>query len=52
MTVYTINIARSGSTGTLTFDHGAVSVSTTCWWDTAVKITAGTYTGYATRRAN
>ena len=51
-TTYTINVSRQTNTGTLTFSHGTVNVSTTCWWDTAVKIDAGTYTGYATRMAN
>jgi hypothetical protein len=49
---YTINIERGDQTGTLTFNHGSVSVSTTCWWDLKVKIDAGTYTGYATWMAS
>ena len=51
-TNYIINVSRSGNTGTLSFNHGSVNVSTTCWWDVNVKIDADTYTGYATRMAN
>lgn len=49
---YTIKVTRSGNSGKLTFNHGNVSVDTTCWWDPEVVIDPGTYTGYATRMAN
>lgn len=49
---YTIKVTRNGDSGKLTFSHGDISVDTTCWWDKAVKVDAGTYTGYATRMAN
>lgn len=51
-TNYTINVGRNINSGSLTFNHGSVNVSTTCWWDSNVKIDAGSYTGYATRMAN
>ena len=51
---YEINVTRSGDSGTLTFSHGGISVSTTCWWDPNVVIEASSagYTAYATRMAN
>ena len=45
---YSIEVSRSENQGTMTFQSGNVQVSTTCWWDPAVKVDAGTYTGYAT----
>ncbi|GJL49586.1 MAG: hypothetical protein NPIRA01_08130 [Nitrospirales bacterium] len=49
---YVINIKRGKNKGKLKFTHGATSVDTTCWWDSAVKVDVGEYTSYATRMAN
>lgn len=50
---YTINVVRKGKKGKLTFMNGDVSVNTTCWWDPALVVDAGTYDScYATRMAN
>jgi hypothetical protein len=47
---FTIHIKRRGvDEGRLTFRQNNISVDTTCWWDPAVKVDAGTYMGYATR---
>ena len=46
---YIINITRNGTSGRLRYNHGGVSVNTTCWWDPDVVVDAGTYQGYATR---
>ena len=50
---YTIKVKRNEKKGKVIYNNGTVSVDTTCWWDPAVKIDAGTYSGcYATRLAN
>lgn len=42
---YTVTITRTGNdTGTLQFSSGGVNLNEICYWDPAVKITAGTYT--------
>lgn len=42
---YTVTITRTGNdTGKLEFSSGGVSLHETCYWNPAVKITAGTYT--------
>jgi len=43
MSVYNISVQRKGQHGDLTFTHGTLVVSTTCWWDASNKIPAGTY---------
>lgn len=43
MMIYTINIKRSVRDGILTFTSAGKTISTTCYWDTARKIPAGTY---------
>jgi hypothetical protein len=48
---YEIKVRRGRGKGRLTFAAGDVKVDTDCWWDPAVRITPGTYTGYATRMA-
>jgi hypothetical protein len=48
---FEIKVTRGQGKGRLLFSHGDVKVDTDCWWDPAVKIKAGTYTGYATRMA-
>ncbi|MCF6210482.1 MAG: hypothetical protein L3K24_07390 [Gammaproteobacteria bacterium] len=44
---YTIEVEReiSKGTGTLTYKHGAVSVSTTCWFELVNPIPAKKYIG-------
>ena len=49
---YEIRIVRRGNDGTLTFRHGGVNISETCWWDPKVVINAGEYPGYASRMEN
>src|SRR5262245_1225813 len=51
MASYEIVVKRSGTSGTLSFSAGDVSVETTCWWDPAVVIDANAdgYLSYATR---
>jgi hypothetical protein len=45
MAKYTINVSRGAKDGTLKFTHGAINISTKCWWDPKAKIPARTYTG-------
>ena len=54
MADFEIVVKRSGHSGTMTFAHGDVSVSTTCWWDLKVEIDAKSdgYVAYATRLAH
>ncbi len=48
---YQITVKRTGAdSGTLTFDESGVSVNATCWWDSARKISAGTYAGCSATR--
>lgn len=49
---FEIRVKRDGKKGTLSFSNGGVGVTTPCWWDPAVVVDPGTYTGYATRMAN
>ena len=49
---YEIKVVRGENQGTLSFSSGSISVNTPCWWDPAVKVVAGTYSGYATWMAD
>lgn len=42
---YTITVKRSLKTGSLEFTDGTNTISATCYWNTAKKIPAGTYSG-------
>jgi hypothetical protein len=48
---YEIKVTRGKRKGRLVFSHGDIKVDTDCWWDPDVKISAGTYPGYATPMA-
>jgi hypothetical protein len=48
---YEIRVTRGPRKGRLIFASGDVAVDTDCWWDPDVRISPGTYTGYATRMA-
>ena len=43
--VYTITVDRGQDEGTLNYENGTVSVSTTCWWTHIEKVPAKTYHG-------
>lgn len=45
MSMYTISVKRGARDGELTFVHGTLVISTTCWWEASNKIPAGTYSG-------
>lgn len=48
---YSITVLRgTGETGTLTFSHGGVEISTTCYWDNGNRIAAASYTGCSATR--
>jgi len=51
MATFEIIVRRRGKKGLLTFSHGDIAVSTTCWWDPQVKIEPNSdgYVAYATR---
>ena len=50
-TVYEITVTRETTdTGRLTFSHGGVMVSTTCWWDPGNAIGTGNYTACSKTR--
>ena len=44
MATYTITVVRGKNSGTLSYS-GGISLETTCWWNKAKKIPAGTYSG-------
>jgi hypothetical protein len=48
---FSITVLRgTGGSGTLTFSHGGVDISTTCYWDNGNRIAAASYTGCSATR--